>query len=144
MRLWAAVLLLLCSGAKAQTISPVIVECGLKCSGEFKVTNNSAKPIIAVLDVYSFKVVDGKPVQRPLDAGTSVKLDQTSTRLSPMGEHVFTYKIFCDQEPCMTQIVAGFAAGKTKEGALVMMRLPETVYSCKSQKNCRAKALGIK
>jgi hypothetical protein len=143
MKFWA-VLLLLCCGATAQTISPVIVECGLKCSGEFTLKNNSTKPIIALLDVYSFKVVDGKPVDQLLNSGTKVDLDSKSARISPLGEHVFAYRIFCDQEPCMTQILAGFAAGKTKDGTLIMVRLPETIYSCRKQKGCRAKALGMK
>jgi hypothetical protein len=141
MRLLGLALLLVCCGAAGQTISPVITECGLKCSGEFKVTNNSVKPTIVVLNTFSFKVVDNKPVQLPLDTGTKVELDATSTRLSPLSDHVFSYKILCDQEPCMTQIIAGFPAGKTKDGSLVMIRLPHSIYSCKKQKDCRKRAL---
>jgi hypothetical protein len=144
----AIVLLLLIVGARlrgcAQTISPVVAECGLKCSGEFKVVNNSVTPTIVLLDAVSFRIVNGKRQDLPLDSKTKVLLDQTSSRLSPKGEHAFSYKIFCDIEPCLTVIRAGFAAGKTKEGTAVVLRLPHVVYSCKSQKGCRNKALGVK
>jgi hypothetical protein len=144
----AILLLLLIAGGKlrgcAQTISPVIAECGLKCSGEFKVRNNSVKPTIVLLDLFSFKVVDGKRQELPLDSKTKVIVDQTSVRVSPQGEHTFTYRIFCDDEPCMTVIRAGFAAGRTNQGVQVMLRLPHVVYSCKSQKGCRNRALGLK
>jgi hypothetical protein len=136
-------LLLMIGGAKAQTISPVTGECGLSCKGEFTITNNQTKPMVAVVDVYSANIVNGKPVQRKLDKTTDVEIDSTSTRLSPLGDHTFTYKIFCNLDPCMTQFVAGFNMGKTDDGVTVMVRLPFTIYSCKKQKDCRKRALQL-
>ena len=134
-------LLLMIGGARAQSISPFIAECGQKCSGEFTVTNTSVKPAAVVLDLFTLKIVKGKEVLLPLDQNTTVALNETSARLSPQGEHTYGYKVFCNQESCLTRIRVGMPAGKTKDGMLVMLRLPYTVYSCKKQKGCRAKVL---
>jgi len=133
--------LLFCGAAQAQTISPVIAECGLKCRGEFTVTNNAVKPITAVITPYSFKVVDQKVQLLDLDKSTKVELDATSARISPQASRTFYYKLSCDKEPCMTQLVAGFLAGKTAGGIEVWLKIPHVVYSCQKQKDCRKKAL---
>jgi hypothetical protein len=141
---WLAVfLLLIAKGMQSQTISPIVVECGLKCSGEFHLTNNSTKPMIAMINVYGFHMVAGHPVQIPLDAQTLVKLDQTSARISPQDSHTFGYKVFCSQEPCMIQLVASMVIGKPA-GVQVRLQLPHVVYACQKQKDCRTRALGIK
>jgi hypothetical protein len=136
-----AIALLLVGCAAAQEISPVIGECGLKCSGEFTIRNLSTKPLITTISVFSFSMKDGKPVQRELDKTTQVKLNEMSARLSPLGSHTFSYKLFCDTEPCMTKFVAGFIMGRTNEGVEVIIHLPTTVYSCQKAKDCRKKAL---
>ena len=141
MKLWLLALLLICSIAKAQTVSPLVAECGLKCRGEFTITNNSVKPVVAVITPYSFKVVNKKVELSSVDKDTTVQLDATSARISPQGSRTISYKIFCTKEPCRTQLVAGFLAGKTSDGIEVWLKIPHSVYSCQKQKNCREKAL---
>jgi hypothetical protein len=141
---WLVLLLILARSMESQTITPVISICGLKCRGEFTVRNDSVKPMIVTITPYSFHMVAGHPVLIPVVNGTDVQLDQTSARLSPKGEHTFSYRLLCQNEPCMTQFLAGFAGGKADSGVQVMLRLPHVVYSCKQQKDCRQRALGTK
>jgi hypothetical protein len=75
-------ILLLVGMASAQTISPIVGECGLKCKGQFTVSNETTRPEIVVIETYSFNVVDGHPVLRQLDANTTdAELSSTTTRL---------------------------------------------------------------
>lgn len=134
-------LLLLCSAAYAQTVSPVIVECGLKCSGQFTITNNTTKPLVATVTPYSFTVKNKHVTLAPVDSANKVLLDATSARISPLGSHVFTYKIFCAADPCRTQLLTGFMVGRSAIGLDVWEKIPHSVYSCKKQKGCRKYAL---
>src|SRR3984893_6991842 len=49
-------LLFLGLSVSAQTVSPVIVECGKKCSGAFSVTNNGLTPLAVTLGARSFSM----------------------------------------------------------------------------------------
>jgi hypothetical protein len=135
------VILLLAGMAFAQTVSPVISECGLRCRGSFSVHNNGTLPLLTTIDVHSFKVENGKTILLPLDNGTKIEIDSTSVRLSPLGDHEFFYKVFCDVEPCLTQFVASFQT-KQHDGINVVTHIPHVIYSCKTQKNCRKRTLG--
>jgi len=133
------ILALVCP-AVSQSVTPVVVECGLKCSGQFTVSNNTTKPLVAVVTPYAFTVKDKHVYTAPVDSKNLVILDQASARLSPMGTHTFSYKIFCATEPCRTQLLTGIMVGKSG-GVEVWVKIPHNVYSCKKQKGCRERAL---
>ena len=137
----AIVILVFCAACLAQTVTPVIVECGLKCSGQFTITNNSTKPLVAVVTPYSFTVKDKHVYLASVDEANKVLIDATSVRLSPMGTHTFSYKVFCATEPCRTQFLAGFMVGRSPAGIEVWVKIPHNVYSCRKQKGCRERAL---
>jgi hypothetical protein len=141
MRFWIAVLLL-CCGVSAQTISPVIGECGMKCQGEFTATNNTVRPMSVLIEPYSFTVADNKVRLSDVDKSTTdVQIDKTSVRLSPQGSYTFSYKVTCLKEPCRTQLVTKFMMGKRSDGVIVWLAIPHTVYSCSKMKDCRKRAL---
>jgi hypothetical protein len=123
---------------RAQTISPVIVECGIpRCAGEFTITNNQVKPLVVSLEAYSVEVIDGKPVSQPLAQSTTVQLSETAARVGPKARHTFSYKLICDKGACNTRIAAVIVMGRTKDGVLVRVALPEVIYSCAHQGKCR-------
>jgi hypothetical protein len=132
-------LLLLVGTAVGQTISPVIVECGKKCSGTFTVKNNQTIPASVYLESNSFSLTsDSKSVLRKLDSTTTVILDATSARIAPLDSRVFSYKIICRQLPCAVQITAVMTASKKSEsGMQILFGLPEVVYVCERKKDCR-------
>lgn len=138
MKFWA-VLLLLCCGAAGQTISPVIVECAKKCSGTFTVKNNQTIPASVYLESSSFSLTpESQSVFRRLDDSVSVTLDTTSARIAPLDSRVFSYKVICQQFPCLIQITAIMTASKkTDLGMQVLFGLPEVIYVCQSRKDCR-------
>jgi hypothetical protein len=147
MKLWGLGLLLLCCVAKAQQVSPVVSECGLKCKGEFSVRNNTTKPELVSIDIRSLEFKEGKPVDVELSKNVQVQLDSQTARVSPLSEHVFTYRLICNVSPCVVKFGATFPGGKVAgSGAQLFFRLPSVVYSCSHQKNCRAntlKAMGM-
>src|ERR1700730_9014334 len=70
----------------AQTVSPVIVECGKKCSGAFSVTNNGLTPLAVTVEARSFSMdPQGHATYRSLDAAADLKLDEGSARIAPKG-----------------------------------------------------------
>jgi hypothetical protein len=59
----------------AQTVSPIIVECGKKCRGEFSITNNGLTPLAVSVQARSFSLdIQGRATNRPLDAGVDLQL----------------------------------------------------------------------
>jgi hypothetical protein len=139
----ASVLLLMIGVATAQvSISPVRVECGLNCKGQFKIINSTTRPLAAVITIYSFTVAEnGSPILQPVQQSTKVKLENQSARISPMGDFTFYYDIQCDQEPCMTELIAGMPVGRSTNGVDIWIRLPHLIFSCKKQKGCHALAV---
>jgi len=130
----------------AQSMSPVITECGKKCSDEFTVTNNGLKPLKAVVTAYSFDPKVGSRATRPLDPTVHVRLKDMATVIPIKGSHIFAYKIACDKYPCLVNFFADLSVGHTDSGLAVVIRLPHVVYQCESAKNCRdgvRKAAGL-
>lgn len=143
-----ALLLLLAGTALGQTITPVIQECGKKCSGTFSVKNNQVVPMSVILQPISFSLTPQSVSQfRPLDSSVHVTLDRNSVRLSPLDSFTFSYKIVCQTYPCLVQISAIMSASrKADSGINIAFVLPEVIYQCESKKDCRKtvrKAAGI-
>jgi hypothetical protein len=121
-----------------QTISPIIVECGKKCRGEFSITNNGLTPLAVTVEARSFSMDTlGHATNRPLDSAVDLQLEEGSARVSPKGTHTFTYQLKCSARPCSVALLSSMAIGRTAEGILVRVQLAHTVYMCENQKNCR-------
>ena len=124
--------------AVGQTVSPVIVECGKKCRGEFSITNNGLTPLAVSVEARSFSLDTlGHATNRPLDSGVDLKLEEGSARISPKGTHTFGYQLKCSVRPCSVALVSSMVVGRTAEGILVRVQLAHTVYACEKQKDCR-------
>lgn len=141
-------LLILVAPALAQSISPVVSECGKRCSGEFTITNPGIRPMFVTVQPFSFSLdaATGKSILRALDSTASVKLDEMSARVGPLSSHTFGYHIQCEAVPCLITLYAEVTGGHTDTGLAVRVLLPSVVYACTKQKGCRAesrKAAGL-
>jgi hypothetical protein len=122
----------------AQTVSPIIVECGKKCRGEFSITNNGLTPLAVTVEARSFSMDTlGHATNRPLDSAVDLQLEEGSARVSPKGTHTFAYQLKCSARPCSVVLLSSMVVGRTSEGILVRVQLAHTVYMCENQKNCR-------
>src|ERR1700686_4430287 len=102
----AIAILVLSICAAAQTLSPVRVECGKRCSGQFTVSNPSIEPMTVTIQPFSSGLTpDGKSTMRPLDAGVDLRMPEMSARIGPRDEHTFDYSLKCAQLPCMTSVL---------------------------------------
>jgi hypothetical protein len=89
-------------GISAQTVSPLIVECGKKCRGEFSITNNGLTPLAVTVEARSFSLDTlGRATNRPLDPGVDLKLEEGSARVAPKGTHIFAYQLNCAAPPLL-------------------------------------------
>ena len=130
------------SAASAQTVSPILNECGKKCSGTFTIQSNVLIPMAVTVEPYSFSLDKAGKHLRPLDSTTHVKLSETSARLGPKETHEFSYKIICDSLPCSVAFLSGMIVGHTQvsqDNPVLAIRLilDHSVYACARQKNCR-------
>jgi hypothetical protein len=122
----------------AQTVSPVIVECGKKCKGAFSVSNNGLTPLAVTVEARSFSMdTQGHATYRTLDAAADLKLDEGSARIAPKGTHTFSYQLKCSVVPCSVTLLSSMVVGHTADGIWVRVQLPHTVYACEKQKDCR-------
>jgi hypothetical protein len=145
----AVVLLLICAGAAgAQTLSPIISECGAKCKGEFTVTNNGLAPMAVTIQPVSFSLDKdtGRSIFRPLDSTVTIRLAESSARVPIKGAHTFSYDLQCNAAPCPVTFLVSMSAGHTDSGLQIKIEIPAVVYSCERAKDCRAnvrKAAGL-
>jgi len=122
----------------AQTISPIIVECGKKCRGEFSIINNGLTPLAVTVEARSFSLDTlGHAINRSLDPGVDLRLEEGSARIAPRGTHTFAYQLKCSVPPCSVTLLSSMVLGHTAEGILVRIQLAHTVYACEKQKDCR-------
>lgn len=140
--------LLFCSAARSQTLSPVIGECGKHCRGQFTVTNNGLSPMAVTVQPYSFSLdaATGKSIFRPLDSSVAVRLGESSARVPIKGTHTFSYDLQCASAPCSVTFIANMITGRTAEGLQIHILLPHVVYVCDKPKGCREsvrKAAGL-
>lgn len=118
-----------CAGARAQTISPVIVEYREKAEGKFQLRNDSDLPLYVVLEPQSFSVNEqGDPAFRPLDPTTHVKLSTMSFRLAPQQVYTVFYKATADKLPAWFVVYATITGKTTPTGLKIALELPHTVY----------------
>jgi len=134
--------------ASSQTVSPIIVECGKKCRGEFSIINTGLAPLAVTVEARSFSLDTlGHATNRPLDPGVDLKLEEGSARISPKSTHTFGYQLKCSLPPCSVALISSMIVGHTDAGILVRVQLAHTVYICEKQKDCRKKvraAAGVK
>jgi hypothetical protein len=124
----------------AQTVSPLIVECGKKCRGEFSITNNGLTALAVTVEARSFSLdTQGHATNRPLDSGVELKLEEGSARVPPKGTHTFGYQLKCSAPPCAVALLSSMVVGHAAEGILVRVQLAHTIYICEKQKDCRKK-----
>ena len=135
-----ALVVLFAPALPAQTISPIISEYGRNAKGSFTVANSSVQPMVVTVSINSFNLdpSNGKSIYRPLDTSTRVSLSEMSARVGPKQQHQFFYRVQCETLPCQVVFFAGMIVGRTPSGIGVRIVLPHVVYTCESQKNCRA------
>lgn len=124
-----AALILLAPLARAQTISPVIVEYADKADGRFQLYNDAEIPLTVVLEPHSFSVdSEGKATFRKLDPGMHVQLSTTSFRLAPKQTYYVFYKATTETYPNWFCIYATVTGPTTQTGLKLALELPHTVY----------------
>jgi hypothetical protein len=135
-----APLLFFSLAVSAQTVSPVIAECGKKCRGEFSITNNGLMPMAVTVEARSFSMDTlGHATNRPLDPTVDLKLEEGSARIAPKGTHTFGYQLKCSVPFCSVALLSSMVVGRTPQGILVRVQLAHTIYACEKQKGCRKK-----
>jgi hypothetical protein len=137
--LLAALILIFAETASAQTMSPLVSECGHHCTGQFTVTNNGLQAMAIVVEALSFKIdpATGRSVFRPLDSGVQFRLSETSARVGAKSPHIFFYDLTCNSAPCPVAFVASMITGHTTEGLAIRTNLWTSVYACEKAKGCR-------
>jgi hypothetical protein len=132
------ILAFLATPVLAQTISPVVVECGKHCSGQFTVTNNGIVPLAVIVQPVSFSLNSaGGSVFRPLDATVQLTLNDMSARIGPLGAHTFDYNLKCSTTPCLVTFLSSMTVGHAQGGIAIRVILPHVLYSCAKAKDCR-------
>lgn len=122
-------LALLGSAARAQTISPVIVEYREKAQGKFQLFNDSDFPLNVVLEPQSFSVnSEGAPTFNALDPSIHVRLSTMSFRLAPRQTYTVFYQASADSLPAWFVVYATVTGAVTQEGIKIALELPHTVY----------------
>lgn len=115
--------------AKAQTVSPVIVEYQLKGEGKIELTNNTLTPLVVVLEPKSFSITpDGTGVYRPLDAWIHVELSSMNVKLQPKQSYTVFYKAYSDKLPAWFTVYCAFSSQQRGPGVNFRIMLPHTVY----------------
>jgi hypothetical protein len=115
--------------ARAQVVSPVIVEYQGKARGQFQVTNNTLFPQDVVLEPFSFTVDStGHPTYGPLDPTLQVRLSITSFRLGPRQVYTVYYDASSDVLPAWFTIYATVTRANNPSNVRVAFQLPHTVY----------------
>jgi len=101
----------------AQTVSPLIVECGKKCRGEFSITNNGLTALTVTVEARSFSLdTQGHATNRPLDSGLELKLEEGSARVPPKGTHTFGYQLKCSASSLLGRAALIHGGGSHRRG----------------------------
>jgi hypothetical protein len=119
------------TGAKAQTVRPLIAELGNPGKGRIEYVNDADTPLNVALSAKSFSVSEtGEISYRPLDANVHLKLSSTSFRIQPHDSFFAFYEAKTDSPIAWFVIYATFSgfAFKTQNGMNVRLELPHTVY----------------
>lgn len=116
--------------ARAQTVSPPVVEYRERARGSFQLLNGSLFPLTVVLDVRGFEVTDrGDVIESPLDTGRiHVRLAAQSFRIPPRGSYTVFYEARADSLPAWFTIVSALSGARTDNGLNLRILLPHVVY----------------
>lgn len=128
----------------AQAISPVTTDCKKVCKGSFKIQNQSVTPMAFTIEPYTMHFAKNadRPTVGTLDPGVTVKLSETSGRLSPMETREIDFDIRCTTTPCVTALMTGFLTNKhVTEGITVRLILPHVAYQTDKGRNARKEVL---
>ena len=133
--------------AQAQTVMPLYAEgkAGKWVKGQFAIRNEGITPLPVSVEPRQLQIINGKGAFGALQPGTTVELPDTSAVIPPRGIRSFDFRIHCDND-CMIVFLNGMVTGKTKDGVLVKLWLPSSVYLCNEPKGCRdrtKKAAGL-
>ena len=143
-----AVVSLVGVAAQAQTVMPVFAEgkAGKHwVKGQFTVMNQGVQPLPVSVEPRQLQIVEGRGAFGMVQPGTEVELKDTSAVIAPRSSRTFDFKIHCETD-CMVTFLSGMVTGKTKDGVLVKLWLPSSVFLCTEVKGCRArikKAAGL-
>jgi hypothetical protein len=129
--------------AHAQTVGPLITECGPKCSGAFKIQNDGFSPMTFTIEPASMRFDPGapKPTHTPLNPGVTVRLSQSSGRLGPKEMRAIDFTVRCEVLPCAVQLLTGFVGGHTINGIAMRLVIPHSVYVDSKAKGARQRIL---
>jgi hypothetical protein len=123
----------------AQEVSPIYAEgkIGKPVKGQFTVSNKTLQNLQVIIEPKQLVIVDGKSTFASLQPGTEVELKENSAVISPRSSRTFDYKLHCANE-CLVMFMNGMTTGqKTKEGVLIRLWIPSSVYLCTETKGCR-------
>ncbi len=126
----ALMMFALCAGvARAQGVSPSVVQYTAAADGSFVVTNDGLTPLFVTIDTRSFTVdSDSNAAFMPLDKGIHLELSQTSLRVPPHQQRTVYYKASADHYPAWFSVYANFSGLPKHNGLNVQLSLPHTVY----------------
>jgi|GEM_PF-583033 len=117
------------SHARAQQVSPVIMEYRNKGEGKLTVTNNTLEPMIVIFEPKSFSISpDGHGIFRALDPTTHVSLSEKSVKLQPLQSSTIYYKAEAESYPAWFTIYSTFSPARAGSNLNVRIQLPHTVY----------------
>lgn len=128
----------------AQAVSPVTTDCKKVCKGSYRIMNQGVTPMAFTIEPHSMHFAQNaiKPTIDTLDPGVSVKISETSGRLSPMETREIDFEIHCTTTPCVTALLTGFMTGRhVTEGITVRLILPTVVYQTAKGRNARKEIL---
>lgn len=115
--------------AKAQTVSPIIVEYQARGEGKIELSNNTLSPLVVVLEPKSFSITqDGTGVYRPLDSWIHVELSSMNVKLQPKQSYTIFYKAYSDKLPAWFTVYCAFSSQQRGPGVNFRIMLPHTVY----------------
>ena len=115
--------------ARAQTISPVIVEYQEKARGSFQIRNDAFVPLTVVLEAKSFSVdAKGEPLYRSLDPEIRLELSAKSFRVGPQQTYTVFYRASAEVLPAWFTIYASITGPTAPNGIKLVLELPHTVY----------------
>ncbi len=136
--LWTVVLLP--ATARAQSISPAVVEYREAARGKFELANKTLYPLRVVLDPRGFVVEEsGTLIDEPLDTTVvHLRLSTMSFTIPPLQNYAVYYEASASKYPAWFQIISAISGGRTAEGLNVRIEMPHVVYLLQRRSLARA------
>ncbi len=116
--------------ARAQSISPAVVEYREAARGKFELANKTLYPLHVVLDPRGFRVEEsGSLIDEPLDTtDIHLRLSAMSFTIPPLQSYAVYYEASASRYPAWFQIISAISGGRTPEGLSVRIEMPHVVY----------------